>query len=126
MNGEDQKQTLRESTVLASGSTGVAAGFFSVLVAGCCVSPAIAPLIVGLLGASGVALGASLQPYAPVILGLSGTALAYGVWAHGRALRSCEARPMRRRAALSRLSGFVLHAGVVSWCVAVVVTLLLP
>ena len=90
--------TVRESSsgrgetagAIASASTGVAAAALTVVTAACCVSPVIAPIIVGVLGASGAVWVAGLKPYTWWILGAAFLCLAYGFWTVYRPRPSCE------------------------------------
>ena len=74
-------ESLRRDDVKGVGAAATSAGAAVVATAAsaCCI-PVIAPLIVGVLGASGAAWAAGLQPYSPAILGFSGLLLGYGFW----------------------------------------------
>jgi hypothetical protein len=91
------------------------------------VSPVLAPLIVGAIGAGGAAWAAGLKPYSTYILAASLLLLAGGFWSAYRPRTLCaagtdESRPPRW---MSRLSKGVLWAGAVCWVGAVVVHLTL-
>src|SRR5437868_15055802 len=74
---------------IASASTGVAASALTVVTAACCVSPVIAPIIVGVLGASGAVWAAGLKPYGWWILGAAAVCLAFGFWTVYRPRANC-------------------------------------
>src|SRR5436309_15767954 len=75
---------------IASASTGVAAAALTVVAAACCVSPVVAPIIVGVLGASGAVWAAGLKPYGWWILAGAFVCLASGFWTVYRPRPSCE------------------------------------
>jgi hypothetical protein len=120
-------QNVRSAGAIASGSTGIAAGLLSVVAASCCVSPTLAPLIVGIIGASGAVWAANLKPYTFWILGLAGLSLAYGFWSVYRPAARCEtaAQPRRLRI-LSLVSKGSLWLGAVFWTAALMLQLVLP
>ena len=111
---------------LGAGSTGFGAALVTIVAGTCCVSPVLAPLIVGVLGAGGAAWAAGLKPYSSYILAASLLLLAGGFWSAYRPRTLCVAgtvfRPPRW---MSRLSKGVLWAGAVCWAGAVVVHLTL-
>jgi hypothetical protein len=119
--------SVRSAGAIASGSTGIAAGLLSVVAASCCVSPTFAPLIVGIVGASGAVWAASLKPYAFWILGVAGLSLAYGFWSVYRPAAECDefAQP-RRLQMLSLVSKGSLWIGAVFWTAALMLQLILP
>jgi hypothetical protein len=86
--------------------------------AACCTGPVLAPLLVGILGASGAAWAAGFKPYSPWLLGGSLLLLAYGFWSVYRAPEICDAHGVARR----RLSGVavrtVLWVAALLWLVA--------
>ena len=120
-------QSVRSAGAIASGSTGIAAGLLSVVAASCCVSPTLAPLIVGIVGASGAVWAASLKPYAFWILGVAGLSLAYGFWSVYRPAARCDvsSQPQRLRV-LSLISKGSLWIGAVLWTSALMLQLILP
>ncbi len=112
---------------LSAGSTGFGAALVTIVAGTCCVSPVLAPLIVGAIGAGGAAWAAGLKPYSNYILAASLLLLAGGFWSAYRPRTQCVAgtdvsRPPRW---MSRLSRGVLWAGAVCWVGAVVVHLTL-
>ena len=84
-------KSLRRDDVRGVGAAATCAGAAVVATAAsaCCI-PVIAPLIVGVLGASGAAWAAGLQPYSPAILAISGLLLAYGFWVVYRPISAAE------------------------------------
>jgi hypothetical protein len=112
---------------IASGSTGVAAALLTLVTAACCVSPVVAPLIVGVLGASGAVWAAGLKPYGGWILGTSFLFLAYGFWSvyRPRAARSIADAPLPGRV-LPRIAKGSLWVGAACWVAAVMLRLALP
>jgi hypothetical protein len=112
---------------IASGSTGVAAALVTLVTAACCVSPVIAPLIVGVLGASGAVWAANLKPYSEWILGISFLFLAYGFWSVYRPRAACsiaDVPPQGR--VLPRIAEGSLWIGAVCWTAAMMLRLTLP
>jgi hypothetical protein len=112
---------------LSAGSTGFGAALVTIVAGTCCVSPVLAPVIVGALGAGGAAWAAGLKPYSSYILAASLLLLAGGFWSTYRRRTRCIAgtdvsRPARW---ILRLSKGVLWGGAVCWVAAVVVHLTL-
>ncbi len=64
---------------MGAAAAGAGAAALATAAGACCV-PIIAPLVVGVLGASGAAWAAGLKPYSPAILLASGLLLAWGFW----------------------------------------------
>lgn len=113
--------------VIASGSGGLAAAALTIVAASCCVSPALAPLIVGVLGASGAVWAASLQPYAWWILGVSGLCLGAGFWTVYRPRPVCAVgEPRASNAKLAGAARISLWVGAGAWIAGVLVRLLIP
>jgi hypothetical protein len=118
---------MHSASAIASGSTGIAAGVLSVVAAGCCASPVLAPLIVGVLGASGAVWAANLKPYTLWILGGAGLGLAYGFWSVYRPREQCEVGDMpRRRSVLPAIARASLWVGAVFWTAALMLQVILP
>ena len=112
---------------IASASTGVAAAALTVVTAACCVSPVIAPIIVGVLGASGAVWAAGLKPYGWWILSAAFVCLAYGFWIVYRPRRDCDVTtaPPRHRL-LPAVAKVSLWFGAACWMAGVLLRLLLP
>ena len=121
------RNVARSAGAVVSGSTGIAAGLLSVVAASCCVSPVLAPIIVGVLGASGAVWAASLQPYAYWILGGAAIALAYGFWTVYRPQTSCEpGTQTRQRSLWPNVAKGTLWLGAVFWVAALMVQFIIP
>ena len=116
-------KTGRDVRALGAGSTGLGAAIIALIAGTCCVSPVLAPLIVGVLGASGAAWAAGLEPYSVYILAATLLLLAFGFWSVYRTRNDCvvggsnSATPQW----LSRLSKGVLWTGAACWLGAVIV-----
>src|SRR5438270_6901948 len=82
---------------IASASTGIAAAALTVVIAACCASPVIAPIIVGVLGASGAVWAAGLKPYGWWILGAAAVCLAFGFWTVYRPRANCAVGDLPRQ-----------------------------
>lgn len=125
-----ERSTARAQTAgaIASASTGVAAAALTVVTAACCVSPVIAPIIVGVLGASGAVWAAGLKPYSWWILGAAFLCLAYGFWTVYRPRANCavgEAQPPSR-GAWPKIAKISLWLGAACWMTGVLLRILLP
>ena len=77
-------------TVAAAGS-GLGAALLAAGASACCVGPAVAPVFVSVLGASGAARAARLQPYSPHHHNGSLLLLVYGYWSLYRRRQLCAA-----------------------------------
>ena len=107
---------------LGAATAGAGSALAAVVASSCCVGPAIAPLVVAVLGAGGAAWAAGLQPYSPYLLAGSFVSLVYGLWAAYKPLppcskEGCPARP-------GRGVRIVLWGAVVLWSVAVFLNVL--
>jgi hypothetical protein len=111
---------------IGAAATGVGAVTITVVTAACCVSPVLAPIIVGVLGASGAVWAAGLKPYTWAILALSGTCLGFGFCTVYRPRAACSADTPRRTVVLARVSRICLWFGAVAWATAVLLRLLTP
>lgn len=111
---------------VGAATTGVGAALVTLVAGACCVSPVLAPLIVGILGASGALWVASLKPYAWLILGVAGAALAGGFWTVYRPRPACEISDMpARRGLWPRIAKASLWFGAVCWIAALILRLTL-
>jgi hypothetical protein len=122
-----KREAARDVGTLGAATTGVGAALLTIVAGACCVSPVLAPLIVGVLGASGAVWAASLKPYSLLILAIAGLSLAVGFWSVYRPRPACAIGevPTRRRL----LSGFAktsLWIGAVCWTAALMLRFLLP
>ena len=116
-------KTGRDVRALGAGSTGLGASIITLIAGTCCVSPVLAPLIVGVLGASGAAWAAGLKPYSVYILAATFLLLVFGFWSVYRPRNDCivgssvSATPHW----IGRLSKGVLWIGAACWLGAVIV-----
>lgn len=110
---------------LGAASTGIGGALSTVVASTCCLSPALAPLIVGVVGASGAAWAAGLQPYNGYILAGSFVMLAAGFWMAYRPDSRCEANVGGRRW-VKRATRGTLWVGSVLWTASVLVQLIVP
>ena len=117
----------RDVGAVGAATTGVGAALVTLVAGACCVSPVLAPLIVGVLGASGAVWVASLKPYSGWILGIAGAALAGAFWTVYRPRPACDIgdAPKRRRL-LPRIAKVSLWVGTVCWTAALILRLMLP
>lgn len=71
--------TPREGTkALGAATSGAGAALLATAASACCVGPALAPVVVAVLGASGAAWAAGLKPYSPYLLAAALGSLLYG------------------------------------------------
>ena len=113
----------RHTGALGAASTGLGGSVASLVVGVCCVSPVIAPLVVGILGASGAAWAAGWKPYAGVLLLASGVLLAVSFWLIYRPRVACLAgeTDVHQPVWGPRIAKIVVWAGAVFWGVALLV-----
>jgi hypothetical protein len=116
----------RSAGALGAATTGVGAALVTLVAGACCVSPVLAPLIVGVLGASGAVWVVSLKPYTWWILGAAGIALAGGFWTVYRPRAFCAVGevPSRSRV-LPLVAKGSLWLGAGCWTTALVLRLVL-
>ena len=120
------RRTARDAGALGAATTGLGAALITILAGTCCVSPILAPLIVGVLGASGAVWAASLKPYGWWILGMAAIALGAGFWTVYRPRVACEIGDGATRSRfLPRLAKASLWFGTVCWAAALVLRLVL-
>lgn len=112
---------------IASASTGVAAAGLTIVTAACCVSPVLAPILVGVLGASGAVWAAGLKPYGWWILGGALACLAFGFWTVYRPRPACAVEGVpRSQRVLQNVSKISLWFGAACWLAGVMLKVLLP
>ncbi|GAC1418503.1 MAG: hypothetical protein NVSMB57_13150 [Actinomycetota bacterium] len=68
----------QEASAIGAATVGTGAVLTASVASACCVGPALAPVFVSVLGASGLAAVAGLRPYTPWLLVLSAAMLAFG------------------------------------------------
>lgn len=121
------RRAARDVGAVGAATTGVGAALVTLVAGACCVSPVVAPLIVGILGASGAVWVASLKPYAWWILAAAGLALAGGFWTVYRPRPACDVDTAPKRSRwLPRIARVSLWFGAVCWMAALMLRLLLP
>jgi len=99
---------------VAAASVGAGAALTAVVACSCCVSPVIAPLIVGVLGVSGAVTLAGIKPYTPWLLAGSLLMLGYAFWRTHRPAGECRVRPRRGVRAMLWISALVWMMAVAS------------
>lgn len=117
----------RDAGTIGAAATGFGAAAVTVVALSCCVSPVLAPMLVAVLGASGVVWAANLKPYSGLILAAGGVLLASGFWTVYRPRPTCEAGPSSgRNRVLPFVAKAMLWAAAVTWCAALMLRLILP
>ena len=114
------------ATLAAAGAaaSGAGAALVATAATACCAGPVVAPLVVGLLGASGAAWAAGLKPYGPWLLGGSFLLLAYAFRATYRRGSACDAdRGARRAIWIGKVVKVVIWTAAAVWLAAAVVNL---
>jgi mercuric ion transport protein len=91
MTGKSKRGGLRGAGIIGASVTGAGGALTTIAASACCVSPVIAPLLVGTIGASGVAWASGLKPYSGAILGVSFLLLAASFWTVYRPRPACDA-----------------------------------
>ena len=91
----------------AAAGVGAGAALTATLAGACCISPTLAPLIVGVLGVSGAVTLAGIKPYTPWLLGASFLMLAYAFWSAYRRRGECAVKPRRGVRAMLWISALV-------------------
>lgn len=117
-------QGARVGTAVGTATAGVGAAVTATLASVCCTGPVVAPIVVGLLGATGAAAAASLKPYTPYLFTISFVMLAIGFRSVYRARRACLAGGSTRALGMSmKISQAVLWTTAALWVASVVFTL---
>lgn len=76
--GSDVGDTARNVGAAGAGVAGAGTALAATALAGCCVTPVVSTLLVGLLGAGGAAAAAALDPWTPYLLAGSLLSIAFG------------------------------------------------
>lgn len=127
MSSWSNRGAFREAGVVGATVTGVGGALTTIAASACCVSPVLAPLIVGTVGASGAAWASGLKPYSGYILAGSFVLLAASFWTVYRPRASCEAGQDPSQLPIApRLIKAGLWFGAVLWTASVLVQLILP
>ena len=114
------KRPLGTLTALTAGFGAALAG---TLVSACCVTPFLATLMVGVLGASGAATAAGLKPYSLYFFGGALLPLGYGFWTVYRPAQDCATGECRVRG--GRVVRVMLWASAGFWTLTLASTVLL-
>lgn len=103
--------------------SGAGGAFVATAATACCSGPLLAPLIVGVLGASGAAWAAGLKPYSPWLLAGSAGMLGLGFWSSYRAAPSCEVVPSKQGQRTATIVRGVLWISALLWIAAAAVNI---
>jgi hypothetical protein len=68
----------QDASAVGAATVGTGAVLTATVASACCAGPALAPIFVSVLGASGLAAVSGLRPYSPWLFLLSGAMLAFG------------------------------------------------
>lgn len=113
------------SSAVAAGAAvaGTGAAIGAAAAAACCVTPALSPVIVAVLGVGGAVALAGLKPYTPYLMGGSLLVLGYGFWVVYRRPAACavEGTPPRAR----RWMRLVLWGAAAIWVASALANVLL-
>lgn len=115
----------RQVAAVGAAAAGAGGALVATAASACCAGPVLAPLVVGILGASGAAWAAGLKPYSPWILSGAAVMLAFGFFSVYRARPVCavSTRRVRGGQVLVRL---LLWVSAALWIAATAVTLMVP
>jgi hypothetical protein len=116
-------QSARVGAAVGTATAGVGAAVTATLASVCCAGPVVAPIVVGLLGATGAATAAGLKPYTPYLFAISLAMLAIGFRSVYRARRSCTVGGSTRALDISiKISQAVLWTAAALWVASVIFT----
>jgi hypothetical protein len=73
-----------EVTAISAAGLGTGAALTAGVASACCVGPALAPIFLSVLGASGLAAVSGLRPFTPWLLLVSGLMLSFSFWSSYR------------------------------------------
>ena len=91
---------------MGAAALGTGAALTAAVAGACCVGPAVAPILLSILGTGGLIAAAGLHLYTPWLLLASGLMLAYAFRQVHRA-RACSRR---------RVAQFITYAAAFLWC----------
>jgi hypothetical protein len=113
--------------VVAAGAAvaGASGALVATAATSCCAGPVLAPLVVGILGASGAAWAAGLEPYSLWILVAAAAMLGFGFWSVYRVRATCEAVESRRTLG-QEIVRLLLWVSAALWITAVAINLVVP
>lgn len=110
-------------TAVGTATAGVGAAVTATVASVCCTGPVVAPIVVGLLGATGAAAAAGLKPYTPYLFAISLLMLVVGFRIVFRTRRSCVVGATRSAPISLRISQAILWTAAVLWVASVAFTL---
>jgi hypothetical protein len=109
----DDVKRSEEATAIGAATIGTGAALTAGVASACCVGPALAPIYLSVLGASGLAAVSGLRPYSAWMLSASAAMLGFSFWQNYRK-RACAADGSSLPAPLGART-----ARVVTWVAAV-------
>jgi len=115
----------RQLGAAGAAASGAGAALVATAATACCAGPVLAPLIVGVLGASGAAWAAGLKPYSVWLLGASALLLAYGFWSTRSVPTRCDLETGPQRGWASTAVRAVLWLAAALWLAAVAANVVL-
>jgi hypothetical protein len=115
----------RQVAAVSAAAAGAGGALVATAASACCAGPVLAPLVVGLLGASGAAWAAGLKPYSAWILSGAAAMLAFGFFSVYRARPVCAVSGPRVRGG-QVLVRLLLWVSAALWIAALVVNLVVP
>jgi len=108
---------------VGSATVGVGAALTATLASVCCAGPVVAPIVVGLLGATGAAAAAGLKPYTPYFFAGSLALLAVGFWTVRNASIRCSLAARASPPVPIKVAGWILWSGAAVWVLSAAFTL---
>jgi mercuric ion transport protein len=69
-----------QASAIGAATVGTGAALTAGVASACCVGPAVAPILVTILGAGGLAAVSGVRPYTPWLLLASGAMLGFSFW----------------------------------------------
>ena len=127
MTGKSKRGGLRSAGIIGASATGAGGALTTIAASACCVSPVIAPLLVGTIGASGVAWASGLKAYSGLILAGSFVLLAASFWTVYRPRPACDADgPMTPLPVAPWVIKGVLWVSAVLWTASALLQVILP
>jgi len=100
---------------IGAATVGTGAALTAGIASACCVGPALAPIFVTVLGASGLAAVSGLRPYTPWLLLASGAMLGFSFWqTHRQSACAVEGSAIAVPFGL-RLARFITWAAALLW-----------
>jgi hypothetical protein len=108
-------KTGKPVSAIGAATVGTGAALTAGVAGACCVGPAVAPILVTILGASGLAAVSGLRPYTPWLLLASGAMLGFSFWqTHRRPACAVEGSAIAFPFGL-RVARFITWAAALLW-----------